>query len=198
MDLTAQMLKQVALDVTGSTEIPFGEHVIDYSQVRRLTMQEAVGDHTLKGIALVERFENEVEKTLIQPTFIYDFPVEVSPLSKNKPEDPSLVERFELYVGGMEIANAYTELNDPQEQRRRFDLQVAMRAKGDEESQPMDEDFLRALSYAMPPTAGEGIGVDRLVMLMTNSRSIRDVILFPLLRPETEIGIADRLRRLDV
>ncbi len=198
MDLTAEMLKQLALDVAGSTEIPFGEHVIDYSQVRRLTMQEAVGDQTLKGHALLERFESEVEKTLIQPTFIYDFPVEVSPLSKNKPEDSSLVERFELYVGGMEIANAYTELNDPQEQRRRFDLQVAMRAKGDEESQPMDEDFLRALSYAMPPTAGEGIGVDRLVMLLTNSRSIRDVILFPLLRPETEIGIADRLRRLDV
>jgi len=198
MDLTAELLKQLALDATGNTSIPYGEHLIDYSQVRRMTMHEAVGDHTLKGHALMERFEGEIEKTLIQPTLIYDFPVEVSPLSKNKPEDPSLVERFELYIGGMEIANAYTELNDPQEQRRRFDLQVAMRAKGDEESQPMDEDFLRALSYAMPPTAGEGIGVDRLVMLMTNSRSIRDVILFPLLRPETEIGIADRLRRLDV
>ena len=197
MDLTAEMLKQVALDATGATEIAYGEHLIDFAQVRRLTMQEAVGDATLKGHALLERFENEVEKTLIQPTFIYDFPVEVSPLSKNKPEDLSFVERFELYAGGMEIANAYTELNDPQEQRRRFDLQVALRAKGDEESQPMDEDFLRALSYAMPPTAGEGIGVDRLVMLMTNSRSIRDVILFPLLRPETAIGMADRLRALD-
>lgn len=197
MDLTAEMIKQVALDATGATEIAYGEHLIDFAQVRRLTMQEAVGDATLKGHALVERFENEVEKTLIQPTFIYDFPVEVSPLSKNKPEDPSFVERFELFAGGMEIANAYTELNDPQEQRRRFDLQVALRAKGDEESQPMDEDFLRALSYAMPPTAGEGIGVDRLVMLMTNSRSIRDVILFPLLRPETAIGMADRLRALD-
>jgi len=197
MDLTAEMLKQVALDATGATEIAYGEHLIDFAQVRRLTMQEAVGDATLKGHALVERFENEVEKTLIQPTFIYDFPVEVSPLSKTKPEDPSFVERFELFAGGMEIANAYTELNDPQEQRRRFDLQVALRANGDEESQPMDEDFLRALSYAMPPTAGEGIGVDRLVMLMTNSRSIRDVILFPLLRPETAIGMADRLRALD-
>ena len=197
MDLTAEMLKQVALDATGATEIAYGEHLIDFAQVRRLTMQEAVGDATLKGHALLERFENEVEKTLIQPTFIYDFPVEVSPLSKTKPEDPSFVERFELFAGGMEIANAYTELNDPQEQRRRFDLQVALRAKGDEESQPMDEDFLRALSYAMPPTAGEGIGVDRLVMLMTNSRSIRDVILFPLLRPETAIGMADRLRALD-
>ena len=198
MDLTAELLKKVAIDSTGGTAVTYGEHLIDYSQVRRMTMQEAVGDHTLKGHALVERFENEVEKTLMQPTFIYDFPVEVSPLSKNKPEDPSLVERFELFIGGMEIANAYTELNDPQEQRRRFDLQVAMRAEGDEESQPMDEDFLRALSYAMPPTAGEGIGIDRLVMLLTNSRSIRDVILFPLLRPEADIGIADRLRRLDV
>ena len=195
MDLTAEMLKQLALDATGGTTVTYGDEQIDFSQVKRLTMHEAVGDHTLKGHALMERFENEIEKTLIQPTFIYDFPVEVSPLSKNKPEDPSLVERFELYIGGMEIANAYTELNDPQEQRRRFDLQVASR---DEESQPMDEDFLRALSYAMPPTAGEGIGIDRLVMLLTNSRSIRDVILFPLLRPEQEIGIADRLRRLDI
>jgi len=197
MDLTTEMLKQVAIDATGGTVVTYGEHQIDFGTVSRLTMQEAVGDHTLKGRGLMERFEDDIEKTLIQPTLIYDFPVEVSPLSKNKAEDPSLVERFELYIGGMEIANAYTELNDPQEQRRRFDLQVAMRAKGDEESQPMDEDFLRALSYAMPPTAGEGVGIDRLVMLLTNSRSIRDVILFPLLRPEPEIGIADKLRSLD-
>ena len=195
MDLTQELLKQLAIDATGTTTVPYGEHQLDFSQVRRLTMREAVGDPTLTGHALIERFENEIERTLIQPTFIYDFPVEISPLSKNKPDDPSLVERFELYVGGMEIANAYTELNDPQEQRRRFDVQVASR---DEESQPMDEDFLRALSYAMPPTAGEGIGIDRLVMLLTNSKSIRDVILFPLLRPEPEIGIADRLRRLDL
>ena len=197
MDLTAELLKQVSLDATGGTVVTYGEHQIDFGQVRRLTMQQAVEDHTLTGRALMERFEEQVEKTLIQPTLIYDYPVEVSPLSKNKPGDPSLVERFELYIGGMEIANAYTELNDPQEQRRRFDLQVAMRARGDDESQPMDEDFLRALSYGMPPTAGEGIGIDRLVMLLTGQRSIRDVILFPLLRPETEIGIADRLRRLD-
>ena len=197
MDLTAELLKQVSLDATGGTVVTYGEHQIDFGQVRRLTMHQAVQDHTVTGYALMERFEEEVEKTLIQPTMIYDFPVEVSPLSKNKPGDQSLVERFELYIGGMEIANAYTELNDPREQRRRFDLQVAMRAKGDEESQPMDEDFLRALSYGMPPTGGEGIGIDRLVMLLTGQRSIRDVILFPLLRPEAEIGIADRLRRLD-
>ncbi|MDQ6677930.1 MAG: lysine--tRNA ligase [Acidobacteriota bacterium] len=197
MDLTAEMLKQVALDATGSAVVRFGDDDIDFGAMRRMTMREAVGDHALKGRALMERFESDVEKRLIQPTIIYDFPVEISPLSKNKPEDPDFVERFEVYAAGMEIGNAYTELNDPQEQRRRFDLQLALRAKGDEEAQPMDEDFLRALSYGMPPTAGEGIGVDRLVMLMTNSASIRDVILFPLLRPEPEIGVADKLRALD-
>ena len=134
---------------------------------------------------------------MIQPTIIYDFPVEVSPLSKNKPDDPAWVERFEIFAAGMEIANAYSELNDPQEQRRRFQAQVALRERGDEETHAMDEDYLRALCYAMPPTAGEGIGIDRLTMLLTNSKSIRDVILFPLLRPEGEIGIAEQLRRLN-
>ena len=128
---------------------------------------------------------------------MYDYPVEVSPLSKNKPEDPAWVERFEVYAAGMEIANAYSELNDPQEQRRRFQAQVALRERGDEETHEMDEDYLRALCYAMPPAAGEGIGIDRLTMVLTNSRSIRDVILFPLLRPEAEIGIAELLRKLD-
>jgi lysyl-tRNA synthetase class 2 len=134
---------------------------------------------------------------LIQPTLIYDFPVETSPLSKNKPEEPEFVERFEIYAGGMEIANAYTELNDPLEQRRRFDRQLQMRAQGDEEAHQMDEDFLRALAYGMPPTAGEGIGIDRLTMLLTNSQSIRDVILFPLLRPEGPLGLADQLRKAE-
>jgi lysyl-tRNA synthetase class 2 len=142
-------------------------------------------------------FEGVCESRLIQPTIIYDFPVEVSPLSKSKPEDPGWVERFEIYVAGMEIANAYSELNDPQEQRRRFEMQAAMRERGDQETHEMDEDYLRALCYAMPPTAGEGIGIDRLTMVLTNSRSIRDVILFPLLRPEPEIGIAEQLRRLE-
>jgi lysyl-tRNA synthetase class 2 len=123
--------------------------------------------------------------------------VEASPLSKNKPDDPALVERFEIYIAGMEIANAYTELNDPLEQRRRFEAQLRMREKGDEEAHQMDEDFLRALSYGMPPTAGEGIGIDRLVMLLTGCPSIRDVILFPLLRPEGPIGLAERLGALD-
>ena len=138
-----------------------------------------------------------VERQLIQPTLIYDFPIETSPLSMNKPEEPDFVERFEIIAGGMEVANAYTELNDPQEQRRRFDAQLKLREIGDEEAHQMDEDFLRALSYGLPPTGGEGIGIDRLVMLLTNSRSIRDVILFPLLRPEGPIGLADQLRCLD-
>ena len=124
------------------------------------------------------------EDQLIQPTIVYDYPVETSPLSKSKPEEPDMVERFEIYAAGMEIGNAYTELNDPQEQRRRFEMQLGMRERGDEEAHQMDEDFVRALAYGMPPTGGEGIGIDRVAMILTNSKSIRDVILFPLLRPE--------------
>jgi lysyl-tRNA synthetase class 2 len=119
----------------------------------------------------------------VHPTIVYDYPVEVSPLSKSKPDDPDFVERFEIYVAGMEIGNAFTELNDPREQRERFEMQLALRERGDQEAHQMDEDYVRALSYAMPPTGGEGIGIDRLTMILTNSRSIRDVILFPLLRP---------------
>ena len=129
-------------------------------------------------------FETLVEEKLVQPTFIYDFPVELSPLSKRKDSDPRLVERFELYVAGMEIANAYSELNDPEEQHERFMEQLQARERGDDEAHEMDEDYVRALRYGMPPTAGEGIGIDRLAMLLTNSRSIRDVILFPHMRPE--------------
>ena len=129
-------------------------------------------------------FETVAEQHLVQPTFIYDYPVELSPLSKQKASDPSLVERFELYIGGMEIANGYSELNDPMDQKERFLSQLRERDRGDEEAHQMDEDYIRALSYGMPPTAGEGIGVDRLTMLLTNSTSIRDVILFPHLRAE--------------
>src|SRR5712692_1546858 len=136
------------------------------------------------GLALQELFEAVAEPHLIQPTFILDFPLEVSPLAKQKPDDPNLVERFELYLGGMEIANAFSELNDPAEQRDRFEYQQLLREKGDLSAHAIDEDYIRALSYGMPPTGGEGIGIDRLTMLLTNSRSIRDVILFPLLRPE--------------
>jgi lysyl-tRNA synthetase class 2 len=147
---------------------------------------EAIGlDNTAApGLALQELFEVTSERHLIQPTFIMDFPLEVSPLSKQKPEDHNFVERFELYVGGMEIANAFSELNDPAEQRDRFEYQQLLREKGDLSAHAIDEDYIRALSYGMPPTGGEGIGIDRLAMLLTNSRSIRDVILFPLLRPE--------------
>jgi lysyl-tRNA synthetase, class II len=182
MDLSAELLKQTAIDATGSAVVEYQGETLDFSHIRRMSMQEAVGDSSLKGHSLVERFEREVEPKLIQPTFIYDYPVEVSPLSKSKSSDPAFVERFEIYAAGMEIGNAYTELNDPQEQRRRFEMQVRDREAGDEEAHQMDEDYIRAMSYGMPPTGGEGIGIDRLTMILTNSRSIRDVILFPLMR----------------
>src|SRR5581483_8223790 len=129
-------------------------------------------------------FEAFVEPTLVQPTFVIDFPTELSPLARQKRDDPTLVDRFELFVGRMEVANAYSELNDPLEQRRRFETQLRAREAGDEEAHRLDEDFLRALEYGLPPTAGEGIGIDRLVMLFADRASIREVILFPLLRPE--------------
>jgi lysyl-tRNA synthetase class 2 len=221
MDLSEELLRQLAIDATGGTVVPYGDNQIDFGSLRRLSMRDAVIEYWegegkpspdnirdpewLKrrtgrptgGEGLAHLFEEYVERKLIQPTLIYDFPVEVSPLSKNKPEDPELVERFEIIIAGMEIGNAYTELNDPMEQRRRFDAQIGMRERGDEEAHQMDEDYLRAMAYGMPPTGGEGLGIDRLAMLLTNSQSIRDVILFPLLRPEGEIGMAEKLRSLD-
>jgi lysyl-tRNA synthetase class 2 len=134
------------------------------------------------GKITMEIFEKLCEERLVQPTFVYDFPTEVSPLSKQRPDDPDTVERFELYIGGFELANAFSELNDPAEQRRRFEAQLKDRARGDLEAHQMDEDYIRALEYGLPPTGGEGVGIDRLVMLLTNSPSIRDVILFPLMR----------------
>jgi lysyl-tRNA synthetase class 2 len=145
----------------------------------------AVDPRSGAGRVTTTIFETLVEEALVQPTFVYDFPTEVSPLSKQRPDDPDTVERFELYIGKMEIANAFSELNDPVEQRKRFEQQLAERARGDQEAHAMDEDYIRALEYGLPPTAGEGVGVDRLVMLLTDSRSIRDVILFPLMRPKT-------------
>jgi lysyl-tRNA synthetase, class II len=138
------------------------------------------------GVSIANMFEAVAEHQLWQPTFIYDFPLAISPLSKNKRDEPDFVERFELFVAGMEVGNAFSELNDPEEQRRRFEQQLAQRAHGDEEAHQMDEDYIRALSYGMPPAGGEGIGIDRLTMLLTGCTSIRDVILFPLLRPEAK------------
>jgi len=221
MDLSVELLTQTAIDATGSPVVEYDGQKLDFSQIRRFSMREAIIefwdqpdkptlDHVKDpewlarysaklspGERLVEIFENVCERHLFQPTIIYDYPVETSPLSKNKPDEPDFVERFEIYAAGMEIGNAYTELNDPQEQRRRFEMQLAMRERGDEEAHQMDEDYVRALSYGMPPTGGEGIGIDRLAMILTNSKSIRDVILFPLLRPEGPIGIAEQLRRLE-
>jgi lysyl-tRNA synthetase class 2 len=135
------------------------------------------------GKTIAAMFEAVAEEHLIQPTILYDFPVVISPLSKNKPDEPDWVERYEIFIGGLEVGNAFSELNDPVEQRKRFEQQLAEKERGDEEAHQMDEDYIRALSYGMPPTGGEGIGIDRITMLLTGSKSIRDVILFPLLRP---------------
>ena len=221
MDLSAELLARVAMEATGSGVVEYLGHKLDFTRIERFSMREAVmrfwegegcptvedvsdpawlrlhSDKATTGEALADIFERHVEAKLIQPTIIFDYPVETSPLSKNKPEEPAFVERFEIYAAGMEIGNAYTELNDPQEQRRRFEMQFAMRERGDEEAHQMDEDYVRALAYAMPPTGGEGIGIDRLTMILTGARSIRDVILFPLLRPEGPIGLADQLRQFD-
>ena len=140
------------------------------------------------GKTIAAMFEAVAEEHLVQPTILYDFPVAISPLSKNKRDEPDWVERFEVFAGGLEIGNAFSELNDPEEQRRRFEQQLGERARGDEEAHAMDEDYIRALAYGMPPAGGEGIGIDRLTMLLTDSRSIRDVILFPLLRPEKNLA----------
>jgi len=221
MDLTVELLRQTAIDVTGGTVVDYQGHSLDFGNIRRLTMREAVieywkdgdkptmeqvsdpawlkthgGQHSA-GESLVALFERLSERELVQPTIIYEYPVEVSPLSKRNRVDPNFVDRFEIFCAGMEIGNAYTELNDPNEQRKRFEEQLAMQARGDDEAHQMDEDYVRALCYGMPPTGGEGIGIDRLTMLLTDSRSIRDVILFPLLRPEGEIGIADLLRKAE-
>ncbi len=201
--LSNQFLLKTFLSEALTTFTDHPEHIAGEGVRERNTMSEefrqaVAADFYLKfanqqlkvgvayGAAITTIFEGVVEPYLAQPTIIYDFPLAVSPLSKQKPDEPDWVERFEFYIGGFEIGNAFSELNDPHEQRRRFEQQLQARAGGDEEAHAMDEDYIRALSYGLPPTAGEGIGIDRLTMILTGARSIRDVILFPLLRPASE------------
>jgi lysyl-tRNA synthetase class 2 len=189
MDFCEQMLRAVVFKVLGHTHVKFGEYDLDFSQpFERISMRNSVakvvGDANVTGDNLLQLFEQHIEPKLIQPTLISDFPKPISPLSKASPADPTVAERFELYIAGMECANGFSELNDPVEQYERFKDQMQQRERGDEEAMLMDEDYIRALSYGMPPAAGIGIGIDRFVMLVTNRQSIRDVILFPHLRPE--------------
>jgi lysyl-tRNA synthetase class 2 len=192
MDLHEEMMRSVVYTALGHTHVRYGDYDIDFSQpFQRMTMKEAITnyrgqplDANENPVYIVELFEEFAEPHLIQPTFITDFPKPVSPLSKASPADPSVAERFEYFVGGLESANGFSELNDPEEQYQRFKDQVVQRERGDEEAMVMDEDYIRALSYGMPPAAGIGVGIDRLVMLLANKHSIRDVILFPHMRPE--------------
>ncbi|MFN2531044.1 MAG: lysine--tRNA ligase [Pyrinomonadaceae bacterium] len=188
MDFCEEMIRAVVFTVLGHTHVRFGDHLLDFAEpFRRLSMKESVSSAVKQEVTnenLLELFENHIEANLVQPTLITNFPKVISPLSKASPVDPTVAERFELYVAGMEVANGFSELNDPAEQYERFSDQVKQRERGDEEAMVMDEDYLRALSYGMPPAAGIGVGIDRFVMLLTNKQSIRDVILFPHLRPE--------------
>ena len=192
MDFGERLIQQSIKNATGSLKITYEGNEIDFSRFERIPMREAINRYEPEAEVddsnIIEWFDNHVESKLIQPTFIIDYPKSISPLSKASPDDPRVAERFELFVNGMEVANGFSELNDPREQYDRFVDQMAERERGDEEAMVLDEDYIRALSYGMPPTAGIGIGVDRLTMLLTNRHSIRDVILFPHLRPEKREG----------
>lgn len=198
MDFCEEMLRAVVYTVLGHTHVQFGEYEIDFAApFRRVSMKDSLSGFVpadrITNDNLLELFENRVEHSLIQPTLITNFPKAISPLSKASPADETVAERFELYIAGMEIANGFSELNDPVEQYERFKDQMTQREEGDEEAMVMDEDYLRALAYGMPPAAGIGIGIDRTVMLLTNKQSIRDVILFPHLRPERKLPEHDTI-----
>ena len=212
MDLCEEMIKRSVQQAIGGLVVEYEGKTIDFSKFSRVSMRDAVANLSVPPAAaggltqspetpagdpvatapgtdmsdaeLLEKFESEVEHTLIQPTFIIDYPKSISPLAKASPDNPLIAERFELFINGMEVANGFSELNDPREQYERFIDQMSERERGDEEAMVLDEDYVRALAYGMPPAAGIGIGVDRLVMLLTNKHSIRDVILFPHMRPE--------------
>ncbi len=188
--LFAAMCKAVVQQMValqeGSRDVSIPDHVKLERSVTKSRFSVFVQETENRGDpgkSIAELFEWVAEPHLIQPTIIYDFPLAVSPLSKQKPDEPDWVERFEFYIGGFEVGNAFSELNDPEEQRKRFEQQLTQRERGDDEAHQMDEDYVRALAYGLPPTGGEGIGVDRLTMILTGASSIRDVILFPLLRP---------------
>jgi len=190
MDFCEKMMQESITKATGGLTITYEGNDIDFATFERISMRDAIlryaPEAEIDDRNMLEWFENHVEEKLIQPTFIVDYPKSISPLSKASPQNPAIAERFELFINGMEVANGFSELNDPKEQYDRFVDQMSERERGDEEAMVLDEDYVRALSYGMPPAAGIGIGIDRLVMLLTNKHSIRDVILFPHLRPETK------------
>jgi lysyl-tRNA synthetase class 2 len=235
MSLVEEMVERIALDLHGTTQVKVGEHLIDFKRPwKRYTMFEVIQHYTgtdiskmeeaelretaaklgvelnpamAKGKIIDEIFGETCEPKLIQPTFITDYPIEMSPLAKKHRSHEGLVERFEAIVNGKELCNAFSELNDPIDQRQRFELQLELGKRGDDESMVLDEDFLKSLEFGMPPTAGLGIGIDRLTMIMANQHSIQDVLFFPQMRPEiksasstgnslTELGIPEAYAEL--